>query len=114
MTDLQEALAADFLLVDGLEAVTFQRPSEAGDVASSAPVAQALRRAATLTMVVGNVLTTSSEAVAWHIPALDLATFDPGPRKGDIVLDGDGARWVVWTVELLTLRTRYKLTCIRE
>jgi hypothetical protein len=111
---LRDDLAADFLLVDGLEVVTYRRLAEDGTTTTELSIPQALQRAATSPMFVGERFVGAGEVTIWHMPATSLTLLGSGPRKGDVVIAADQIRWVVWEVELQTFRTRWRLTCVRE
>lgn len=41
----------------------------------------------------------------WHLPVVE---FDHAPQPGDVIVDGDGARWTVLEAQLVALRTRWR------
>lgn len=106
-------LAADFLRVDGLEPVRYQRLNEAGTPTLEVLVPKALARATSERLVVGDRIIAPSGMLVWHVPAAALGSLEP--RQGDLILtvDRPGA-WVVHVHELQTLRTRWRFTCVAQ
>ncbi len=89
----------DLEMVDGLAAVTVMRRGEASGVV----VPHALRR-----QVRSRELNDSgalASDVAWHLPTAELP-FEP--RPGDVIVDGDGARWTVLATRRSPLTGRWR------
>jgi hypothetical protein len=100
-------------VADGLEAVTLLRRGStpgAGTV-----IAHALRRAVTTAEApiftsndVHKTVPGGGEHVAanvvWHLPSAELAD---APALGDLIVDGDGARWTILEVTRSTLGARW-------
>ena len=119
---LRDDIEDDFLLVDGLEPVTWQRLNSEGN--EDAPVLSiaieyALRRAMVKDMLFSERLITAEdriiltgEVTRWHFQKKAIAPYTA--RKGDLVVDGDGVKWAVWEVDTQTFRTRYRLICVRH
>lgn len=98
------SLSADYLIFDGLEAVTLTDPAN-GDTLS---VASALRREVKASEAgVSNGRYTQHD-VKWEIP-VTLAT--TAPRMGGSITDGDGTIWKILAVDKATLGTRYRCWC---
>lgn len=117
--EMQAWFEQDFLSIDLLEAVQFQRLDKTGTVTHLANVPFALRRAMTNQLEVQERLISSSEFLLsaakttfWHVLVRYLAPLEP--YKGDLLIDQFAVRWVIWKVETQTAMTRYRLTCIRE
>lgn len=109
---LKDDLAADFLLVDGLEPVLFRRLTEEGNITLEISVSQALQRAATEQVQVGDRWLAADEKTVWHF--LVSALSGQVPRRGDVIVGPGNIQWVVWVVETQTFAVRYRLTCVRN
>ena len=102
-------------LVDNTEAVTLLRRGSTPGSAGT-PIAHALRRA--ITTAEATLVTTAD--VKKHVPSdgkllacnlvwhLSVAELPDPPQLGDIILDSDGVRWTVMTVNLTTLGVRWQ------
>lgn len=117
--EMQAWFESDFLSVDLLEPVEFQKLNKSGDPILVVPIEFALRRAMSNKMLIEERLISSSEflmsaakTTIWHILVSALPEIEP--TKGNILIDRFNVRWVIWQVETQTAMTRYKLTCIRE
>lgn len=119
MSQLRDDIASDFLLVDELEPITWRRFDDDGNVINNTAVTYALRRAAKKDLLFSERLVTgndrvivASEVVKWHFQVSAVAP--QVPRKGDLIIDGDGVVWAIWEVTTETFRTRYKCVCTRH
>lgn len=95
------------------EAVTLQRLNEDGNVVATTLVPEALREAATTSILVGDRIIAASDATFWHLPQAVLGATAPA-EKSYAILDSAGVRWIVWEGELATWKTRWRLTCTKE
>ncbi|MGW8256755.1 MAG: hypothetical protein ACWGMZ_04645 [Thermoguttaceae bacterium] len=107
---------ADFsLIADQTETVTlFRRRITPGDAGTT--INHALRRAVNVAELaasnrneVRRYINTDGQCLAtdvnWHLPTDGLA--EP-PAIGDVILDGDGRRWTILSLQLIMLRTRWR------
>lgn len=122
----QQIFTDDFLSIELLEPVTWQRQDGSGNikvvngVPLTTPVAQAFCRELTKDELFSERLVVATdrvilagEATRWHF--LVAAIAPNTARKGDIIIEQDGVTmWVVWKVQTMSARTRYRLTCIKQ
>ena len=105
--------SADFAEVaDGLETVILKRRGSSNQTV----VSGALRRAVTTQQARARNRYDTWKKVAsdgryaagdttWHLPAEQLGE---SPLLGDVIVDGDGHRWTILAVHLVTLQTRWQ------
>jgi len=95
--------------VDNLHSVTyFSKVNDFNSFPTGVTVPNVLKRATTKTLKDGNKNITVSVA-HFHIWANQSPVT---PKANDKLTDADGVVWIVKEVEIGTLETRYKLTCM--
>jgi hypothetical protein len=97
--------SSDFAdVIDASESVTLNRrgstPGGAGET-----VDKALRRAVTVAEAAKSGGKYTASDVTWHISCAQL---NARPRLGDVITDGDGGRWTVLDVRLVTMNSRWQ------
>jgi hypothetical protein len=110
----------DFLLVDGLEPVQWQRLDDAGAVSQSVDIEKALFRASKKDLLFSERLVTGNQRIIVasdvrkiHCRQVDLGIFVP--RKGDLIVRiKDSSLWVYWSIDDDTFDTRFNGVCIRH
>ena len=98
---LATAIANDYTLFDGNEAITLQKPGTTTTTAVSA----ALRRAGTTREAAASQGKYTTADVGWHLPQSLVTT---QPALGDKVLDSAAVYWTILDVTKATLGTRWK------
>lgn len=102
-------LGQDFGVFDNSQTVTFQ-PS-GGSPQSVAGVTAAALTEPELAVVAGT-LGVDNRFRAFSLPVANLAGTVPG--NGDLLIDSGGSTWIVQSVTLATLSSRYRALCIGQ
>jgi hypothetical protein len=91
-------------VADGLSPVTVTRPGSS----AATEVAHALRCAITAREAERAEGQYTASDVAWHLPATELPA---APRLGDVIVDAEGQRWTVLSVQRTTMERRWRCVC---
>lgn len=108
MANMTTQADADFLRFDNLEAVTVQlegRNNENQEI--SVPYALKRRINVRRDTYVGVEITSGTRV--WNIRKSDLAGAEL--LENDLIIDGQGTRWKVLSLELVSFDTRYRAIC---
>lgn len=108
MANLTTQADADFLRFDNLEAVTVQlegRNNENQEI----PVQYALKRRIDIRRDTFTGIEITTDSRAWNIRKSDLSGAEL--RESDLIIDGEGTRWKVMSLELVAFDTRYRAIC---
>lgn len=103
-------IADDYLMFDGLEAVTLKSSFRSG-APVSVSVASALRRYLTKEDRRNTGGVYRGDDLKWLIPQTLLADAGYAPKPGDRVVDSAGDEWTVLNAEKRTLGTMWWLVC---
>jgi hypothetical protein len=106
-------LEDDYEYFDGTVSGILRSRQSDGRSFTTQAVNGALRRAVTKTdrIAAGGALVSERETV-WHLPVENLGDFTP--KVSDVWQDNLGIRWAIKQVEVHTLTSRYRCSCVRE
>lgn len=117
LSQLHDEMAADFLLVDGLQTAILREPSEDGTIVTEITIPNCLRRAADKDILLedreSDRIITERDIVTWHVPSATLIAIDKTPQKGWTIEGEDGVLWVVRKTGTVTFHSRFALVCIK-
>lgn len=121
-SDFTQQFADDFMTVDGLEVVHYQRYTETGVLVFDITIGTeddleepaALRRASAEDVLIHERLIDASQITIWHTLTKIITRTGIEPRDGDVIIDNTLVRWVVGKIETQTFGVRYRFTCTRE
>jgi hypothetical protein len=102
----RDNIASDYLVWEDLEAVTLRSVANAGDTDTA--VTSAKRRAVTTREQAASGGRYTASDLNWFLPVTLLGSVTPKPA--DVVIDGDSRQWTALDVQLMALRTVWKLT----
>lgn len=103
--DLREMIEDDMDIVDGLEKVTvLQVNPDTGATLATARKVVTLQRAISAAPAILNDGEIPKRSGRMHIKASSIA-FEPSRR--DKIVEADGSTWIIESVAIVTLKTRY-------
>lgn len=116
MTDAQikARFKADFLRVNGLEAVVHGRQDDQGTPIITLDIPKALWRGSARQIVPTHVMVASGNTAWWHVPFDYYNNAGVYPRtETDYIVDEYGIIWTIKEIKFQTWRTRYRFTCVQ-
>lgn len=105
-------LNAEYLAVDGAEAITFRSRNLTAGTESTASIASAVRYELTRREVSASDGLYSMQDVVWELPVSQLGVIVP--EEGDVVQETGLTRWSVLEVQRIAFDTVWRLVCRKE